>query len=188
MNKELLFLETLNDLRQKIDSNQPYHLIKSSELIRSLLFDPSGSLVDKINRERRFKIKFEFIDGRDSLEGIRKIGISIDTFTLNDELYPPTTNPNRPDKKIGSKDNFLNALIIFHNNREYTVKDVLDFVLYNLGGTHHDDPKDEEKEILSHLNNVFQIGGHYSVVRPMKAIGLVVIDALSDLEKSIIGI
>lgn len=49
------FLNTLNDLREKADSNDRYQLIKASGLLRLLLLDP---LIHEANQKHKIKFKF----------------------------------------------------------------------------------------------------------------------------------
>jgi hypothetical protein len=185
MRRQELFLNVLKDLRSKIKSNDPYQLIKSSELIRTLLFDSSGPLVHKLNREHKLKIEFKYNDAKDTLDGYKKAGIPIPTtFMIADGFFPGTAIAK--SKTVTEKlDNFLKALLIYHGGREYSVKDILNHAVNFLGGTHHDDPKKEKELVLTQLNNELLIGGHSSIVLPLKAIGLVVLDALAELESKV---
>lgn len=186
MKKHELFIEVLNDLREKIGSNKPYHIIKATELIRTLLFDKSGPLVDKLNKKYKIKFQFKHCDTRRDLESLEKIGIPIpDTYICADGFYPETM-PSQEKTIISNRDSFYKTLIMIHEGKEYTVKDVLDHVLYILGGTHHDDPKKEEELILTNLNKHFTIGNISAVVYQIKAISRVVIKSLTELENKII--
>ena len=49
------FVNALNDLREKVKSNDRYQLIKASGILRLLLLDP---LIHEVNRKHKIKIKF----------------------------------------------------------------------------------------------------------------------------------
>ncbi|MFC7357087.1 hypothetical protein ACFQO1_05270 [Jejudonia soesokkakensis] len=183
MEKHELFIETLNDLELKIHSDKPYQILKSSEIIRSLLFDTTGPLVDKINREFKLKIEFEYRDTKMRSESSPSLIPKPTTYIVADGFYPPDGIPNAKSVKT-KKDQFFKALLIYHNDTIYTVKDILNFALYNLGGTHHAEPNTESETNLAELNDLF-LGNINSIIFQTRAIGKVVIKALSELKNEV---
>jgi len=183
MEKHELFLNILKDLRDKIESNNPFQIIKSSELIRSLLFDASGPLVNKVNKEFKVKIEYEYRDTKSDYAA-SVIALKPSTFVVSDGLYPDWLLTNGTIKKT-SIDALLSTLIIIKDGKELTVKNVLDYVLYCLGGTHHEEPKKEESVTLAELNEMY-FGNANVVVHQVKSIGMVVLKALEPLKSEII--
>jgi hypothetical protein len=185
MDKQKLFLYTLEDLKSKLDSNNSYQVLKTSELVRTLLFDTSGPLADKINREFKLKIKFHHKDtmsGYNILAGIAKpsLYLSLDGF------YPKSAMTN--SKTVESnKSEFFKTMVIVVNEREFTVKEILDHAVNCLGGTHHGEPKEAERIALKELESL-KLGDldTNSIIRQTKSIGYVVLDALQELKEKVI--
>jgi hypothetical protein len=59
---ERLLLRTLTDIEGKIRSHGDYDLRTSTALLRKLLLDGRASLVDRVNRKYRSRLRFEVID------------------------------------------------------------------------------------------------------------------------------
>lgn len=183
MNRHQLFINSLEDLESKINSKNEYQILKSTEILRTLLFDSSGPLVDKINKEFKIDIKFRYKVVGENLDN--PLFKNLVTFICGDGFYPPNSRPNIKITET-KKDQFFKALVIFHNQNFYTVKDVLDFSLYKLGGTHHEDPKTDKEKIFSELNNLYVANGN-SIIFQCKSIGEVVLEGLKELRFRVIN-
>jgi len=183
MEKHDLFLNILQDLKEKIDSNNPYQIIKSSELIRSLLFDASGPLVNKVNKEFKVKIEYEYLDTKSGYRAFL-FKMNPESFIVGDGLYPEwlITRGDIVKTKI---DSFFKTMLIVKDGKEMTVKDVLDYVINCLGGTHHEEPKKDERVTLENMKNMF-FGNTNAVVHQVKSIGTVVLKAMEPVKSEII--
>lgn len=62
--EEKFFLETINDLKQRLQTNTEYAIVKASGLLRILLCD--GYLMEKVNEKYNIQLLFEIFD--DSIE------------------------------------------------------------------------------------------------------------------------
>lgn len=182
MTKQQLFIEILNDLEFKINSKDQYQILKASELIRSLMFDASGSLIDKINKDYSLKILFEYKDISELLN--HPLYKDVDVFFIGQGLYPPFSNPNSKIIKT-KKDDFLKAIIVISDGKRYSVKDILNFSLYKLGGTHHEEPKSDDDKRIAELNG-YSLMAINSILYQIIGIGNVVISALYELKNKVI--
>ena len=181
MTKTELFLSILDDLKIKSNSNDPYQILKSTEIIRSLLFDTSGPLVDKINKDFKLKITYRYVKYGDNLN--HPLFKDLMTYISGDGFYPDEFSNS--EKIIETKKSeFFNALVIFHDKNLFNVKDILDFALYKLGGTHHENPKSEKDKKISTLNTLY-LGNQNSIIFQCRSIGKVVYDALIDLKTEV---
>jgi hypothetical protein len=61
MRTNVLFLSTLDDLEKSISSNDDYTLLCASKLIRQLFLDGANSLVDKVNKNYKLKLKLKLL-------------------------------------------------------------------------------------------------------------------------------
>lgn len=185
MNKHNLFLHTLDDLKSKLDSNNSYQILKSSELVRTLLYDTSGPLVNKINQEFKLKIKFHH---KDTLSGYNVLArIAKPSLYLSlDGFYPKNARTN--SKTLESNiSQFFKTMVIVVDQRVFTVKDMLDHAVNCLGGTHHGEPKEEERFALKELESwSFGDLNTNAIIRQIKSIGYVVFDALQELKEKVI--
>lgn len=182
MSKEQLFINILDDLKQKIESGDSYQLLKSTELIRSLLFDTTGPLVDKINRQHKLKIKYEYLDSRTGYpESI--MALNPKWFVVGDGFYPKwlITNGNIISTK---KEKFFSMLIMRIDGREITTKELIDYVLYCMGGTHHSDPKELSELALKKMEDIFFMNTT-SAISQIRSIGMVILDSLQELKEQV---
>lgn len=178
MDNRNLFFNTYNDLVDKIKSENEYQIIKSTELIRRLIFD-SNSLVDKV--KGKLTIEYTYTDSTNgsTFRYMKKLGMS--DFVIADGFYPPERIANVGPIVKTNKDKFLKCIILIKDGKEYTVLDIIKFVLFCQGGTHLDNPKKEYQVALDKFKNqkIFSLN---PTIYQIKSIGKVIIDALKPLE------
>lgn len=105
-------------------------------------------------------------------------------YTIQDGLDP---NTSRPGKQISilNRDQFFKISVLAINGKEYTIKDVVLFEANIMGAAHAGTPKNEKENVLKTLNEQLSVGGYPSSLRQLKAIGRVILTALSPLKSKI---
>ena len=177
--QELLFLKTLDDLRNRIRSNDPYEILGASAIIRKLFLDDQP-LVDQVNRQYKLKFDFNVCLPAPNPPGLPEPVV----FSIQDGLDPDTSLPGKPISHL-KRDQFLKIVVLVINKKKYTIKDVILFEANIMGGVHAGSPKTEKEKVLKLLNDQLSIGGYASSLRQLQAIGRVIIKALTPLQEHI---
>lgn len=169
---EQLFLRTLQDLRTRESSMDPYGILGASGLLRKLLLD-DYPLVDQVNRNHRIKMLFEI--------GEKIIAPDVDSsivfYSVQDGIDPNTAPPFIGRAKV-DRDSFLSTILLVIESQTYTVRDIILFEANVMGGVHAGSPKAEKQNVLAEIGNRFQMGGLRSSLRQLKAIIRVVLKAI----------
>lgn len=184
MERTQLFIELLNDLHQKINSNNEYQILKSAEIMRSLLFDASGALVDKVNREFLLKIVFEHEDTRNEFD--KPFSKDASYVIPGDSFYPKFARISKNySVKKSSKDQLLKTPILISNGKEFTVKELLHYALYKMGGTHHEDPKTDADIMIENVTKL-PFFNFNLIIFQIRSIGFVVETGLQEIKNEVI--
>ena len=85
MDREKLFIRTLDELQEKLASGDEYEILTASGLIRKLLFD-EYKLADQVN-QRRVKFRFRFTDTSQGFSA-SMIAMKPDFWSIVDGLDP----------------------------------------------------------------------------------------------------
>lgn len=181
MDREQLFLRSLDDLEQRIADQDPYTILGASAIVRKLLID-GNPLVDQVNREHRLKIRFEVGEQNYSIPGVPDPTI----WTAQDGLDPDTARPGVRRKSL-TRDQFLATEIAAVRGTLYTVREVILFEANIMGGVHAGASGEEKEEALEQLNRGLSVGGYTLSLRQLKAIGRIVVKALEPLRQAISG-
>jgi len=170
MTEEKLFLETLNDLRAKMNGSE-YDLIKACGLLRLLLID-GGNLLDIVNRKHKQKI----------------------SFTINDKTPPDNylfafwsdiSYINEGGKQVNIH-GLLSSRVLTFVDMNFTVLDIIKTGSHFQGGIHSGIPESANDKVLSALDDkVFK--EQYFGLKSIKAICSVVLSGLKPLEDLISG-
>lgn len=177
--RETFYLRTIEDLERRIEDSDPYEILLASGLIRKLLLD-EDSLVDQVNK--KYKVKLSF-----------KVGISMfhpstlrnsQFYSIQDSLDPDGLGANKPSKML-KREQFLKTTVLYSNNQEYSIKDIIRFEANISGGVHAGTPKNKKDEILKEINQIFSLGGYQASLRQLKAIGHVILKSLAPLTEKI---
>jgi hypothetical protein len=176
--EEQLYQKTLDDLNNRINSQDPYEILGVSALIRKLFLD-DHSLVNQVNREHKLKFVFNVC-----LPTIPLESPDIKVFSIQDGLDPDTSRPGKAVSQLG-RDQFFRTIVLVINGKKYTIKDVVLFEANIMGGVHAGSPKSEKEKILKTLNDQLSIGGYASSLRQLQAIGRVVTKALAPLTQRV---
>ncbi|MCD6178704.1 MAG: hypothetical protein J7K39_02265 [Bacteroidales bacterium] len=137
---EELFIESLKDLRAKIEDPQKYNNLKASGVLRLLLMD-DNPLLHQANRLHRIPINF-----------VTRKTRTIKPFPglLFSEGIVPVENENLKDLETLKLDHFLEKVCLIYHTNVYTVKDIIKINAHIKGGVHAGKPKDLiEKEALN---------------------------------------
>jgi hypothetical protein len=182
MNIESLFLRTLNDLENRILSDDDYELLGSSALLRKLLVD-GDPLVHQVNRKHRLPIRFEVVDVAQVFNLLNALeaempGTNVFQF-INDSLDPEAM-PGAPRRQV-KLDAFLNTPVQSLGDETFTVLDVIKHQANIGGGVHVSKPENGREEALSQAEEMYRVGGLPPTLRHLRPIGRVVLKALDPL-------
>lgn len=177
MDKEKLFICTVDELKKKSHSIDEYDIIHISLLTRRLIWD-NFSLVDQVNRDRRIKVIYKVKQGElpDEYTTI---------WSVADGLDPATSRPGLKPLVELNKDAFLATKVMKANKQFLTIKNILTYTGFVAGGIHPGSPKSEKDEILTKLSENLFIGGLPAGLSVVRAIGRVVVTALEPIYLSI---
>jgi len=180
MNKhEKLFLNTLDDIREKLSRGDEYSIIKASALLRHLLLDGNVSLLHLANKNHGIKPQ----------------------FVVNDYLSKPpiklllhwmSLDPSSMRTKVLhtiNLDTFLKAECLTFKEHDFTVKDIIKGCANYEGGVHSGKPRQdkhkEKNEAFLDLTEIFKIGGVPSSTAHLVGISRIILTALAPLEEKI---
>lgn len=168
--QEQLLFDTVRDINARVEQSDHYSIIKAAGMLR-LLFLDGLPLVSQVNRHYRAPIEFEVVP----LDG--DLPLPPDTYwcTVDPDEHP-VMKPNRCQL-----DGFLGFRCLFHNERSYTVHQVIDCCVHIMGGVHALPPKTAEEKDLIELENTMKIGGLSAADSAMKGIARVALRALVPL-------
>lgn len=176
---EALLLRTLGDLDHRIISTDPYEILGASSLIRKLLLD-EHPLVDQVNRHFRLKVLFEVAAPIPLPPG----GPNPVFETVQDGLDPDSAPPWLPRKSL-RRDEFLAYELAKVGDHSYTVREVVQFEANVMGGVHAGSPRDAKQAALRQVEETLSVGGLPSSLRQLRAVGRVVLKALSPLREAV---
>lgn len=143
MNPDQLFLDTLQDLREKHQSRQPYALLRGSGLLRQLLLD-SQPLVDQVNSRHRLRVEFETIDFT------FKPPFPIARVHLRWQNLDISTLPQARKIRV-DRSRLLAAPVLVFKGREFTVHDLIQTAANVWGGVHKGSPKSDQQRQLTEM-------------------------------------
>lgn len=179
MDRKRLFISTIDDLRNKVESNNEYEILKASGLIRSLLID-SNNLIDEVNKEFRLKLTFTYADSTQGYSAEMIKMMQPDQWAVLDGFYPGSQITNAVNVTTG-RDPLLSQMVLINNGERLSVKDVIKYAANVLGGIHAGKVKqgDVKDEALEKLTGLF--GNLPTALLQLKAIAHVILDGLEPL-------
>ena len=116
-----LFLDTTNDIQEKISRGTKYGLQRAAGLLRHLLTDRGEPLIVQINRTYRMPITFEV---KDWPEAAPQPGLF--------HLMNPKPDNDMP-KKVVKRDQFLSQVCLLLHEHTYRTKDIIEMVAHVRG-------------------------------------------------------
>lgn len=180
MDKEALFLKSIEDLEKKSQSEDWYDMLLISGLLYKLLYD-EHPLVDEINTTR-IKISFEINDRQLPNDP------SLSFYSIEDSFDPQTSVPHITKPITVNKDSLYARQIMIINSEVFTVKELIRFLRNKQGGVHNDNLSLTDKELLlKDIQTTLGIGGVSAGLRLMRVISRVVVRGLRPLKEHIQG-
>lgn len=178
MKRDRLLLETISDLRQRVERPQSeYELLGAAGLLRLLLLD-QHPLLSLAGKAHGFKPCFRVTWPVEPMP----IGGHLPVFWASMEGLSPRWHPHpNPGVMYLRRDGFLALEILWVRTQHYTVKDLMGQAAHIEGGVHAGDPKSDKEQVLSRLAEGFRVGGASPVTRSLRGIGAVVLDAAEPL-------
>lgn len=178
INRDSLFLATLADLQQRVEEpKSEYELVKSAGLLRLLLLDPIPllSLVGKAHDFKpRFRVTWPVLP-----DDIPEDGPAV--WACLDGISPRWHHAPNPKVKVMRLDDFLALHVLWTRPQRNTVKDLIRQAAHIECGVHAGDPKSREDQFLADVADGLRLGGASPVVRSLRGIGAVVVDAAQPL-------
>ena len=139
--KEKLFVNTVIELEERFNRKTEYDFLKASGLIRQLLVD-SNPLVAQVNRKYKLKIKFKVVK-RYKLDFAH---IDSDGTKWNNLSAMVFISPDKSSNFVEflSKDDFFKYQLLSHNEKQFTVLDVIKICANKYGGIHIEEYPSEQ--------------------------------------------
>lgn len=104
-----------------------------------------------------------------------------------DGFYPQQNERVKNETIKTNLGGFLKTKIMVHSGYSYTVLEILHYVAYSLGGIHTGFSNDPKQKALEDLRKYRLINGTEVVTFQIRAIGMVVLDALFELRQAILN-
>jgi hypothetical protein len=178
MHPSELFVHTVNEIGEVIETPTNYSILRSSALLRQLLVD-GNRLVDVANREPKLKMTYVIADSWETpyVKFVLESGAVF--YAVLDGLSPETAAIKAPIREL-SRDQFLSHRVVLTKGKYITVRDIIDHCANVMGGVHFGSPKDESQVSLSELQS-FMVGGAQIGTRQLLPILRIVHNALQPL-------
>jgi hypothetical protein len=189
MNEEILFVRTLDDLHRSINSNDEYEVLRASALIRQLFLDGSNSLVDRVNRKFRHKLKvrhkLEFEVVEQTPPNIP--GLSFNIWAVVDGIDPRAMPPRflRVKKR---RDDFFGMIVAIIEGHEYSIRELVQFVANVMGGVHAGPLHDDKEKNLARLKELYVFSNVNLALLFIRAVGRIILESLKSLQYEVLGL
>ncbi len=181
--REELFCDTLDDLREKVANPTMYNLIRCSGLLRQLLLD-ANSLLNTVNRKHRTKITFFMPIFDATPDPDHPLSGALTYSELPDLIDPDVDDPKAPKAQRSLKD-FLGFVPIWSRGAQLTVKDIIRYEAHVRGGVHTGDAKEAGDHAAETLNEFVMYGDRPLSLYHIRGIAKCAIHALTPLEQRI---
>jgi hypothetical protein len=172
---ERLYLKTLDDLKNRISSQDPFDILSASANIKELFLD-NYPLVDLANEQYTTNFTFDVCLPVRDFPGLPKPAV----FSIQEGLDPGMSRLGQVTSRL-ARDQFFMIVLININGREYTIKDVVLSCVNSMGDIHSGSAQCEKQKALKAVSDQMPIGGFSSSLRQLQAIGRVVVKALTPL-------
>ncbi len=176
MDKNSLFLKTLEDIEKKINSRDGYEIFMISPLLRKLLID-DYPLMDHVNKTLKLRISFRINN--------RKLPLgdsSLMFYSMEDGFDPDTSVPHLTHPLEVSRDGLLKSQIMIIKGEIITVKDLIKFLSHVQGAVHTGKPKNAKDLSLKEIQEYLGIGDLPAGIRTILSISRVVLKGLEPLK------
>ena len=187
MDKDQLFIETLKDLDNKLNSQDEYENFMVVPLLRKLILD-KNPLVDQVNQQRQIRVMYTINDVPDEkineIISIIRTESSVHCFFSEEDLLDPSKVPH-PRLIEVTKDKFLSRPVIRCGAQIITVRDLIQHAAHIQGAVHLDKAKTEKDKALKQFDEFIRIGGLPAGLRQLLVIGRIIRKALEPLRSAI---
>lgn len=181
MDKDQLFIKTLEDVEKKMESRDGYEVLMISGLLRKLLLD-DDPLIYQVNRDRKLKIFF-IVNDRQPPSGDK----SLVFWSVEDGFDPNTSVPHLTKPLKVNKDQLLKRQIMIINGEAVTVLDLIKFLSNVQGGVHAGRPENIKETTLQEAQKYLGIGGLPAGIRSILSISRVVVKGLEPLRVAVVN-
>jgi len=178
MDKDQIFVKTLEDIEKRMQSKDSYEILMISGLLRKLLLD-DNPLIHQVNQNQRLKITFTINDRQPPIDK------SLTYWWIQDGLDPNTSVPHLTKPLIVSIDKLLKRQIMILKGEIITVLDLIKFLSNIQGGVHLGLPKNSKEATLKEVEGCFGIGGLQPGIRSILSISRVVVEGLRPLKTAV---
>jgi hypothetical protein len=180
MSRIELFLETVHDLRHRVDAARPYDVLGISALVRKLFLE-QHPLVDQVNSGRRIVLHFTVNERMCQLaEGLAR-NLHPQAFFSAQDGFDPV--PGRRARLL-SRSAFFRLVVLFGDGEAFTVKDLVLYCAHRGGGVHAGRLKGKQR-VLEALDAKWRIGGRTVAIDQLRSIARIVLVALEPLETAL---
>lgn len=179
MDKDFLFIKTIEDIEKKMKSRDGYEILMISGLLRKLLLD-DNPLMHQVNQSRKLKISF-IINDRQPPAGDK----SLVFWSIEDGFDPDTSVPHLTKLVEVNKDQLLKRQIMIINGQIIMVLDLIKFLSHVQGGIHAGEPTNSKETTLKEVQKYLGIGGLPAGIRSILSISRVVLKGLKPLKIAI---
>jgi hypothetical protein len=182
---KVFFVHTLDELRQKCNTESNYNYVKASGILRQILID-ENPLLDLINKEYRKKILFE-VNKPAPPAPKQSIGADGTVWTdigMGMSFMSPSKDKSR--NEMLTKDQFLKRRVISFGHQDITVLEIIKLNANKIGGVHIDTKQPTNIKDLNILigNSAMNIkGGITGGAFQINEISLIVLQAVNELEE-----
>lgn len=177
VDKNILFIKTLEDIQSRLASHDSYEILMIAGLLRKLLLD-DYPLIDQVNEKKRIKVRFT-INGRQINPLLKEASF----WSIQDGFDPETAH--FAVFKGVDRNSMLKEIVMRSNGVSFTVADLIKFLCHVEGSVHSGIPKEDKEFILQEIEKELKIGGLNPVIRSIMSIARVVLKGLEPLRKEI---
>ncbi len=156
-----------------------YKVNQISRILRQFLFDQYSIVANvarivSVSGSRR--LKFICCPYKPRLE------VGLEFGGIYDGFYPLDDAPFRQDVVTLSLNQLGSQVLIEYKGKPYTLKQLVKYIANKEGGIHFDQKNlDIDELTLKDLQDFMAVGGHAALTRTLLAVGLVLIDGLTDI-------
>ena len=173
--QEHLYLKSIDELKDRISSHNPFDILSASANIRELFLD-DPPLADLANEQLTSNFTFDVCLPAPESPGLSEPAV----FSLQEELDPDTSRPGWLTTRL-PRDQFLKIVLVNINGEKYIIRDVVVSCVTIMGDVHSGSPQWEKEKVLKAVNDQMPGAGYASSLRQIQAIGRVIIKALTPL-------
>ena len=182
---KVFFVHTLDELRQKCNTESNYNYVKASGILRQILID-ENPLLDLVNKEYRKKILFEVVKPAPLApkQSISADGTVWTEIGMGMSFMSPSKDKSRND--MLTKDQFLKRRVITFGHQDISVLEIIKLNANKIGGVHIDIKQPNNIIDLNVLkgNSAMNFkGGITGGAYQINEISIIVLKALNELEE-----